>query len=347
VTEKLQVRPTLRCIVEDFCQEIVSDELLSALRGFTESEAESANLEPPLSLASLDRLLLQKARAIAAEPLAYSERIDCIPNAFVHKVKASQFRGALWHETETGVWWLLAKGLRKNGSDQDFYVELESMTDTFANIAPTAVDLRYWRIEKALEAELASERQAQESLIEALMRAARHPNVAARSEVFGAELTVLIRRFDDDEPDVVEASWKLTTYDEQDRFPQDLLAFVPFHGNLDDWDYIPGNPKTGAEERFFVYVERRWTDWLAACQEASELISLDVVPPLPTTSGSEHFSHVLPEAIATTAYVLGIESIAFCGARVIAHRDPTRFPICPDCELTLSTYRAIKATYSK
>lgn len=345
--EVLQVRPTLRCVLEDFRQEVVSTDLLNALRGFTENAEDSSGLEPPVSLASLSHLLLEKARAIAAEPSAYNERIECIPDAFVHKVKASQFRGALWLETETGVWWLLAKGLRKNGSAQDFYAELESMADAFAAIAPTAVDLWYWKVERALQAESESERQAQESLIEVLMRAARRPNSPARGEVFGAELTLLIRRFDHDEPDAVEVSWQLATYEEQDRFPQDLLAFVPFHGDLDDWDYLPANPKTGAVERFFIYVERSWTDWLAACQEASELISLEGMPPVPTTSGSEHFSHVLPEAVATTAYVLGIESIAFCGAKVIAHRDPTRFPVCPDCEATLLTYRAIKATYSK
>jgi hypothetical protein len=44
----------------------------------------------------------------------------------------------------------------------------------------------------------------------------------------------------------------------------------------------------------------------------------------------------------TLAYVTGIEIVALCGARVVAHRDYERFPVCPLCEESLALLRQLK-----
>ncbi len=60
----------------------------------------------------------------------------------------------------------------------------------------------------------------------------------------------------------------------------------------------------------------------------------------PVTDGSEHFSHRSPASVVTLAYATGIEITGLCGARVVAHRDYEKFPVCPVCEERLALLRA-------
>lgn len=43
------------------------------------------------------------------------------------------------------------------------------------------------------------------------------------------------------------------------------------------------------------------------------------------------FSHYVEAAKATEAYVMGTPIEALCGKIFIPHRNPDRFPVCPEC----------------
>ncbi len=47
---------------------------------------------------------------------------------------------------------------------------------------------------------------------------------------------------------------------------------------------------------------------------------------------SERFAHYCKKADVTRAYVTGEEIVALCGKRWVPTRDPSRYPICPECK---------------
>ena len=46
----------------------------------------------------------------------------------------------------------------------------------------------------------------------------------------------------------------------------------------------------------------------------------------------ERFSHYVPKAKLTEALVLGTPVIALCGKVWVPHRNPDKFPVCPECK---------------
>ena len=46
----------------------------------------------------------------------------------------------------------------------------------------------------------------------------------------------------------------------------------------------------------------------------------------------ERFSHYVNKSKMTEAYVVGAPVIALCGKVWVPSRDPSRFPICPECK---------------
>jgi hypothetical protein len=46
----------------------------------------------------------------------------------------------------------------------------------------------------------------------------------------------------------------------------------------------------------------------------------------------EKFSHYADRAKVAEAYVMGTPVIALCGKVWVPSRDPTKFPICPECK---------------
>lgn len=83
-------------------------------------------------------------------------------------------------------------------------------------------------------------------------------------------------------------------------------------------------------------------DHLATSVEIDDLIDEDLTSTDPSTDGSEHFSHYAQSKVVTLAYVEGIEIVGLCGARVVAHRDYERFPVCPTCIYNLDLLRSLR-----
>lgn len=163
--------------------------------------------------------------------------------------------------------------------------------------------------------------------------------------MFGATVSV---RFDADENGlaVLELSWEFTRFDDQDRFPVDVLAMVPGQDCIDSWEYIPPRKDSDSPHAWFTYVTQDWVDHLAIAAELDGLLTAagDWSPPNPSSDGSEHYSHRATGEVVTMAYVTGIEIVALCGARVVAHRDYEQFPACPTCEESLSLLRRLRDT---
>jgi hypothetical protein len=335
------VRPTLRCLIDDLGQEVGPPDLRAALRTATDDMARDATYLLPCVLTEADHLVLDKANLIATDDAANRERIETITDRFAIKVKTSDRRAALWLD-EAGVWWLLAAGRRKDDGPGDFYRELERLAGDSIPIAPTAADARYLKLEAAYAAECESERAAHGLVLGALLAAASAPGTQAEVTVFGASVSISIVP-DDDGLAVLELSWEFVQFDDQDRFPMDVLAMVPGKDNLDLWDYLPPRKDTDSPHAWFTYVPQEWVDHLATTAELDDLLATVEawLPPNPSSDGSEHFSHRARASVVMLAYVTGIEIVGLCGARVVAHRDYEKFPVCPKCEESLALLRQL------
>lgn len=284
VPENKTVRPTLRCLLEDLGNEAGPEELRPALRtARADLEADDLYLLP-VHLAAVTHPALAKANEVAGYPPSGRERIEVITDRWVTKVKTGDRRAAMWQDAH-GTWWLLAVGRRKNDEAGDFYREMERYSSNSDPIAPTDADERYQALEAGMVAVSAAEQREQEALLGALLQAALHVHAPQEAMVFGAAMTVTVRRLPD--VDVLELSWELVQFDEQDRFPQDVLAMVPGLESMDDWDYLP--PRSAEDKPFtwYTYVSPVWVDWLATAAELDDLLGEEWEPPVPRTDGSE------------------------------------------------------------
>ncbi|CAN5796732.1 hypothetical protein BH23ACT2_BH23ACT2_07230 [soil metagenome] len=335
------VRPTLRCLLEDLAQEVGPDELRVAIRTAEADMASDDTHLLPCPLTDAQHLVLDKANLLAGDEAAERERILAITDRHVIKVKSSDRRAALWQD-EAGTWWLLAAGRRKNDGAGDFYRDLERFTDKdSAPIAPTDADQRYLRLEAAYAKECLTERLAHRHILEAVFQAARNPSTGIEAEAFGATVSI---RIDPDEDGLaaIETGWEFDRFEEVDRFPYDVLAMVPGLGSTDLWEYLPPRKDSDSPHTWFAYVPQAWVDHLATSVEIDDLIDDGWTPPDPSTDGSEHFSHYAQSKVVTLAYVEGIEIVGLCGARVVAHRDYERFPVCPTCVNNLELLRRLR-----
>lgn len=345
VTDPVRVvRPTLRCLLEDLKQEISPEELRVAARTAEGDMYDDEFYLFPVPLTDARHAVLDKANLIASDPAAPRERIEVLTDRFAVKVKTGDRRGALWQD-DSGTWWLLAAGRRKDDGSGDFYVGLEPMAADSSSIAPTDADRRYEQLEAAYADECEAERAAQGLVVDALFRASREPGTTAELAVFGAAVAV---RIDLDEGGlaVLEMQWTLHQFQDQDRFPADVLAMVPGRESIDLWEYLPPPASSDSPQAWFTYVPQEWVEHLATCAEIDDLISGTDgwASPTPFSDGSEHYSHWAQSKVVTLAYVSGIEIVSLCGARVVAHRDYEKLPICPTCDESLALLRNLRAS---
>lgn len=272
---------------------------------------------------------------LAGDASAHREPIEVITDRSVVKVKTSDRRGALWQD-DAGTWWLLAAGRRKDDGPGDFYREIAKYGDDSSPIAPTETDLSYLRYESAYIAECDADREAQSKVLTALLDAAANPGTVYAAEVFGATVSISVE-FDDETTETLSVCFELTSFEQQDRFPVDVLAFVPGHEDVDDWDVLPplsaGDPLC-----WYAYVDTAWVAWLATAVELEHLVA-DHAPPTPSASVADSVSHRASAKVVTLAYVEGVEITALCGVRFAPYRNPERFEECPACAEVLAHLR--------
>lgn len=339
---KRVVRATLRCLVEDLGQEIGPAPLREALRTVVNDIESDPTYMLPCPLIDAEHAVLNKANLIASDEAAQRERIAALNDRHVIKVKTGDRRGALWQDEE-GTWWLLAAGRRKNDGGGDFYQTLQRFKHDASPIAPDEIDLRYQRLERAFEQECELERTTQAEVLRAVLTASRNPTSTVEAVAFGAVISAAVFP-DEDGLAVLEMSWEFITFDQQERFPMDVLAMVPGREYIEAWDYLPPGKASASPHTWFTYVTNDWVEQMSTSAELDELLSNgdDWRPVNPSSNGSEHFSHYAKGSIVTVAYVTGIEIIALCGASVVAHRDHEKFPVCPSCRENLALLRAAR-----
>lgn len=339
--EERRVRPTLRCLTVDLIADVGPKEVRVALRQDEDLLQGDPTYLLPVALGEIEHALLTKANELASGDGSRLERIQTITDRHVFKVKTGPLRGAMWKDAD-GQWWLLAAGRRKADGGGDFYVELERLEGDSSPLGPSARDAEYGLLEAAYRVECERERAAHKDVVGALLRAARDLSVAQGFEIFGAAASV---RFvpDDAGVTVLEVSWDLHSFEEQDRFPADVLAMVPGSDDIEEWDYLPGPPGEEADALWYKYVPRRWVDDLAVAAELDLIDPSDEwVPSEPVTNGSELHSHWAKGSAVTRAYVEGIEIQGLCGAKVVAHRDYADFPICQACREAAELLRSMR-----
>lgn len=330
------VRPTVRCLIEDLGQEVEPDALRRSLSTAGRGLATDARYLFPVALTAAEHIVLDKANMLALDPNAEREPIDVITDRSVVKVKTSDRRGALWQD-DKGTWWLLAAGRRKNDGPGDFYREIEKFGSNSDPIAPTEQDYRYLRYERAYIAECEAERVAQVRLVNALLQAASHPGTPSAVDVFGAVVTIAVES-EDGESEMLNMAFDFTSFEERDRFPVDVIGFVPGYESIDAWDILPPL-RPGDPECWFTYVSPGWVEWLSTAVELDELFEDRRTTPSPAASVDGQFAHRAPASVVTLAYVEGVEITALCGARFAPYRNPENFEGCPACAEALALLR--------
>ena len=340
--DKRVVRTTLRCLRQDLAQEVGPDELKVALRTVVDDMAADPTYLLPCPLVDAEHAVIEKANLLATDEAAHRERIEALTDRYAIKVKTGDRRAALWQD-EDGTWWLLAAGRRKNDTAGDFYREIERFSADATPIAPTDDDYRLQRLEAAYEEECKAERAAHAEIVGAVLSAARVQGSISTVDVFGAAVSVRIVP-DEAGLAVLEMSWEFADFDQQDRFPMDVLAMVPGRDDIDAWDYLPPRSDSHSPHTWYTYVTAEWVDHMATSAELDELLTNgdDWQPVNPSSDGSEHYSHLAKGSIVTLAYLTGIEITALCGASIVAHRDYERFPVCPTCQENLTLLRSLR-----
>ncbi|WP_199039626.1 hypothetical protein [Glycomyces salinus] len=77
-------------------------------------------------LDELDHTLVAKTVRLFGDPNSARERIRAIDDQILFKVKVQRWRGAVWVDASSQTPWLVAAGLREDGSADDFYEALVS-----------------------------------------------------------------------------------------------------------------------------------------------------------------------------------------------------------------------------
>lgn len=340
VDEDRVVRPTLRCLFEDLANEVGPPELQDVLSGAAAEMREDPLFLFPVPLTSADHLVLRKANLLASDPAADREPIRTLFPERVAKVKAGDRRGALWQD-EHGVWWLLAAGVKKPTGSDAFYAKLERSNDPFETIKPTGKDEQYLRYEESYLEECARERDAHRRVLQAVIFAAGNPGTRRTVEVFGARIAVIVDV--DDDPAELALSFEFASFKERDRFPTDILAFVPGCNDLNQWEYLPAF-RPGDPESWYTFIDATTLETWSVASELEELVDGPERPPSPVVGTDPDVAHVAPASLVTLGYVEGVEISAICGARFTPHRIPENFDICVACTTVVEGLRLARSS---
>lgn len=333
------VRPTLRCITEDLAPALPRD-IAAEVRIARKSIAGDPTHVLPFRLSDLEHPVLQRACELADDER--QRPIESISDRRVWRVKTGPHRGAMWKDDD-GQWWLLAAGRRKDDGPGDFYVDIAAFGDDSSPLGPDALDYQYLKLERAMDADLQHDAEAQEQILDALLTAAADRGTPATVYVWGAKVSIRISADNDGGSEgELTVEIEMVTFEEQDRLPADLLGLVPFFGSLDFWDVLP--PLGPSQQPiWWTLVPDGLIHWLSVAVELDELLHA-AWPQAPESAAPDHpenFSHYVPRQVVTLAYVEGVRLRGLCGYEFTPHRDPDLLPTCQGCQEGLEVLRRI------
>jgi hypothetical protein len=165
------VRVTLRCLSEDLSLPV-----------------------PPLGteLGSVEHPLVAEAWRVAPVAESSQDRILAISSPLVYKLRHGRWRGASWMERSTELFWLLAGGIREEGSSDDPYVHFVALHRA-DHLLPTDDDRLRYRGERAAR----FLREMRAALRDELQAARAHAGTDHRFVAAGLSLRLYVRRTDD------------------------------------------------------------------------------------------------------------------------------------------------------
>jgi hypothetical protein len=211
-------------------------------------------------LDEIDHPLLTKARDQFAVDDATHERIRAIDDEVVWKVKIQRWRGAVW--TDEHIPWLIAAGIREDGSADDFYQSLADQSRAartrynaehatplrtrayVGHLLPDEDDRKRYRLEDAT-------RQVRRliTLIQDLTRGSLRDGHEHAVDLPGFRLGIIVRADDGHETYV---AIRITG-----SVSDDLVAVILSHVpgcKIDLWDTVvrlPERPLLGPEQAWF------------------------------------------------------------------------------------------------
>lgn len=270
---------------------------------------------------------------------ARRENIGGLNDPMFWKAKTGQWRGAIYEDPETGQAWLCAAGFRHAGDAEDFYTNF--MSDVLAHGAeeylPTDDDQVRLQLEQHHAELRAWKTQIAVTAFECIAQC--HDNDDGRasvtipgvggSDAAIAELEVEMIQDDpggrdSDASALVELD--ITVRDWSDPTALETLIYTicaAISPSEDNWDAVP---MAGITHYIGTIPEARIHDIVMSVR----LDDVPVEPPgavAPTTH-----SHYVPSRPIVQALIFGEAVRAVCGKSFVPRRDPSEFPLCPECK---------------
>lgn len=324
-----RARPTLRVIQEDLVSDWGDPFPLRAV--------ENGQVDQLHPLSALPHPLIERASAtfgLDSESGDYKP-IECSTATRLWKVRTSQWRGGVWEDPETGVFWLVVAGLSKggHGDHSDFYkrVEREVQTSDLSHWLPTTQDQDLLKRETAARMKTEWELEIQRQTLEALQKIHSggserfdvHLPTAGEQRVGAVEITVSPLRDDADEEHIDVDEIVVEILPDQSFTMQNLIwtlrlrVLISLAPPEQEWDAGGGVFSNLGEPG-------QWTERVRSLAELVETGVLESSEP-GKTSHFTHREHLSDKTIDGRAVR------ALCGVAFVPIQDHETMPECPKC----------------
>jgi len=327
-----RARPTIRVLREDLADGWNDRYPLRAISNGAFSELHPLpELPHPIILKAAESLGKDEENDNYAGFIASSTKLKLM------EVKANQWRGAVWHDTDDDSHWLVAAGLAKGDHQDhdDFYERVKRVdkSESITSWLPTDADRRLLKREEVAESLLEWELGIQAALLEAL-RAALAGSISKGS------------------------IWHPTSGAKIVDFKLEIVHFTQpdYHVDEVEFDFNPEKTFAGSDilwqatTRALTTLNPPWQDWDRdrdtymnilepglMTRRAAELETLVSMRELAESKPGE-ISHYTHRKHIADSVIDGKAMRALCGVFFVPLQDPEQFPVCPNCDDVIDRY---------
>ena len=345
MNESRRARPTVRLMRDDLQDGWESPHPQRLIR-----EGKLSELHP---LSELPHSIILKAMEnIGSDPHLdnHEGKIRASQNFPLLKVKAGQWRGAVWPVPDTNVHWLIAAGLAKGGHEDhdDFYFRVEQAVNSGAvkSWLPSPEDKQLLKQETAGRLLTEWELKIQRRVLEALLKVSAGetgiveiPHPVNSTEPYAVvELEINSFREPDYTFDEILVSIDFgpgrSRVNKQSKKDRNLGSNLQAGGHL-EWQlalrvlitlHPPEQDWERYQNEFSTYAETGY--WPQRAQVLTDLVDrAELAESVP--GDHKHYTH--REHIAGSL-IEGSSLRAMCGVFFVARQDHEKLPLCPDCQ---------------